>query len=602
MTLAELFAKWSHSQAAERANAQAFVGDLCRALGVPEPDPSTGDASRDVYVFERDAVLRHETGPATVGKMDLYKHGCLILEAKQGSEAGSKKLGTARRDTPAWNLAMSDARGQATNYAATLDEPPVFLVACDVGYCFDLFACFDGSCQWRPFPSPRDNRIYLSQLAEHPELAERLRKVWTDPQSLDPSRQSVRVTREVASHLASVALSLEKRFERPQVARFLMRCLFTMFAEDVGLLPEHVFEKSLRELWIPHPKGFPSGVSALWADMDEGRVNMLVGKLLRFNGGLFRERTGLDLTKEELVLLLEAAQCDWSDVEPAIFGTLLERALDPIERQKLGAHYTPRAYVERLVRPTVEEPVREQWDAVRAEVRELVVSGDAKKLAEARKLVRRFYSELSSIRVLDPACGTGNFLYVTFDLFKRLEAEVLAKLKKLGEDTTAFAEGFGVTPQQFLGIEISSWAKEIAELVLWIGYLQWHFRTRGDALPPEPVIRRFHNIEHRDALLAWSGTEAVRDAAGQPVTQWDGRSLRIHPATGEEVPDEGARRAVLTYNSPQKATWPEADFIVGNPPFIGNWRMRGELGDGYVQALRATYGNVPESAEYVMYW
>src|ERR1019366_2456575 len=159
-----------------------------------------------------------------------------------------------------------------------------------------------------------------------------------------------------------------------------------------------------------------------------------------------------------------------------------------------------------------------------------------------------------------------------------------------------------VDPHQLLGIEVNPRAAVITDLVLWIGYLQWHFRNHGDARPPEPVIRRFHNIQHRDALLAWSGTEPRTDENGEAITQWDGVTTRIHPATGEEVPDETARRPVLKYLNPQKADWPEADFIIGNPPFIGTWRMRGELGNGYVEALRTTYGNIPDSADYVMYW
>jgi hypothetical protein len=204
--------------------------------------------------------------------------------------------------------------------------------------------------------------------------------------------------------------------------------------------------------------------------------------------------------------------------------------------------------------------------------------------------------------VLDPACGSGNFLYVTLDLFKRLEGEILSLLDSLR--ASAVFHQVRITPEQFHGIEIKPWAKEIAELVLWIGYLQWHFRMYGKSIPlPEPVLRDYKNIECRDAVLTYDGDpELVRDEKGKPVTRWDGESTKTNPITGEKVPDESKRVNVYKYKNPRKAVWPEADFIVGNPPFVGNWRMRTALGDGYTEALRATYPEVPENVDYVMYW
>lgn len=200
-----------------------------------------------------------------------------------------------------------------------------------------------------------------------------------------------------------------------------MRCLFTMFAEDVGLLPDKLFSHALENYWLPNPPSFPGGVGSLWRAMDRGS-EYISGPLKHFNGGLFSTHDAPVLTKEQLILLLMAAKSDWSQVDPSIFGTLLERALNPKERHRLGAHYTPRAYVERLVKPTIEEPLRGDWDLVRAEVRELVEAG---KVEEAQKRVLAFHHQLCATKVLDPACGTGNFLYVTLDLFKRLESEVL---------------------------------------------------------------------------------------------------------------------------------------------------------------------------------
>jgi hypothetical protein len=159
-----------------------------------------------------------------------------------------------------------------------------------------------------------------------------------------------------------------------------------------------------------------------------------------------------------------------------------------------------------------------------------------------------------------------------------------------------------VDPSQFLGLEVNPRAAAIAELVLWIGYLQWHFRTRGHINPPEPVIKNFRNIGCRNAVLAWDKEEPMLDDRGQPVTRWDGRTMKKHPVTGELVPDESAQIPAVRYINPRKALWPEADFVVGNPPFIGNKRMRFVLGDGYVETLRNIYGDVPENVDYVMYW
>ncbi|MFD2817159.1 DNA methyltransferase [Paracoccus aerius] len=322
--------------------------------------------------------------------------------------------------------------------------------------------------------------------------------------------------------------------------------------------------------------------------------------LKRFNGGLFREATALPLSALQLGLLIQAASHNWREVEPAIFGTLLERALDTRQRHKLGAHYTPRAYVERLVNPTVIEPLRAEWRDIQAAA---VTLAGQDRLADASATERDFHRRLCEVRVLDPACGSGNFLYVALELMKRLEGEVIALLRELGEDQGALAlAGHTVDPHQFLGIEVNPWAAAVAELVLWIGYLQWHFRTHGTASPAEPVLRDFRNIENRDAVLSWDGTRPRTDAAGGPVTRWDGVSTIRHPVTGEAVPDPAARVQVLDYLKPRPAKWPEAEFIVGNLPFIGASRMREALGDGYAEALRAAYPKMPESADFVMFW
>ncbi|MFZ1445551.1 MAG: DNA methyltransferase, partial [Candidatus Dechloromonas phosphoritropha] len=441
--------------------------------------------------------------------------------------------------------------------------------------------------------------------------------VWTDPHSLDPARRTARATRQIAIRLARVAQSLEGQYAPERVAAFLSRCLFSMFAEDVGLLPkidnDGAFTSLLKSFLLSSPPGRGAGgeggavqqfvplVAELWTAMDEGRFSVAIrANLPRFNGKLFKNPEVLPVDRSQIELLLEAAKADWAEVEPAIFGTLLESALNPLERHDLGAHYTPRAYVDRLVLPTVIEPLRADWHDTQAAALLLANEG---KLKDAADLVRAWHHKLCTTRVLDPACGSGNFLYVTLEHMKRLEGEVLDTLAQLGDTQQRLeVEGLSVDPHQFLGLEINPRAAAIAEMVLWIGYLQWHFRTQGSGLPPSPILRDFKNIECRDAVLACDRIDFATDANGKPLSRWDGRTTKPHPITGEQVPDEAAQTPREHYQNPRTADWPAADYIVGNPPFIGAASMRQALGDGYTEALRAAWPEVPESADFVMYW
>lgn len=604
--------RWRNSEAAERANYALFLSELCDYLGVPRPEPTVADDSQNNYVFERVVTFRHPTGQTTSGFIDLYRRGCFVLEAKQGSEAsgqaalfdGPQRRGTALRGTSGWDQAMLRARNQAEQYAKALpvrDGWPPFLIVVDVGYSFELFADFSGTGKaYVPFPDSMTHRIPLEELEFEP-ARERLRQVWLDPMSLDPSRVSARVTLEVAEHLANLARSLERDHPPEAVTPFLMRCIFTFFAEDIHLLPGGAFTQLLASLRDDLGK-FKPMVESLWQTMNTGGFSPILREnLLRFNGGLFESEEALTISREQHEILCRAAAAEWKDVEPAIFGTLLERALGERERHALGAHYTPRAYVERLVIPTIVEPLRQDWADVQAAA---VTLDRAGKQDEAIGLLNGFRRRLCTIEILDPACGSGNFLYVALEHLKRLEAEVIDVLEGMGETQQALHEtGLNVDPHQLRGIELNPRAAAITDLVLWIGYLQWYFRTWGaNSMPPEPVIKKFHNIEHRDALLRYDRTEPELDEAGNDRTTWDGVTMKTHPVTGEGVPDESARRVVQRYVNPARADWPEAEFIIGNPPFLGNWRMRGELGDGYAETLRSIYAEVPETADYVMYW
>ncbi|MFI9653718.1 DNA methyltransferase [Guyparkeria sp. GHLCS8-2] len=588
--------RWTNTGGTEKANYQLFLGELITLLGLPTPDPAGDDNELNEYVFERRVDIDKPDGTSTRGFIDLYRRGCFVCEAKQSGKT---------LDSSGWDKAMLAAQNQADQYIRALPQSegrPPFIVVTDVGRSIELYAEFTRSGgTYVPFPDPGHHRIRLEDLRD-PEIRERLIHLWTGPDRLDPSKHAARVTRDVSRRLATLARSLEQSgYAVDRVAHFLKRCLFTMFAEDVKLLPRESFTTLLEKL-KDNPEHFSAALADLWRSMNEGGFNgALMHKIPRFNGGLFKDIDPIALTRDQIKLLIEAAKADWRFVEPAIFGTLLERALDPRERHKLGAHYTPRAYVERLVMPTLIDPLRSEWQTVQVAAETWLQQGKPDK---ALGELTDFHHRLCQTRVLDPACGSANFLYVSLEHMKRLEGEVLNLIRDLSSGQASLdTEGLTVDPHQFLGLEVNPRAAAIAEIVLWIGYLQWHFRIHGKLDLPEPILKDFHNIECRDALIDFDAREPMTDEHGQPVTIWDGISYKESPTTGELIPDESGRTTVYRYINPTKAEWPEADYIVGNPPFIGASTMRRALGDGYVDAVRKVYkGAVPESADFVMHW
>ena len=606
-------ARWNGvAGGAERANHPLFVTELCDALGLPRPGVAAGGTLSD-YQFEG-PVPQGSAGGGT-GFIDLYKRGCFILEAKQSKLAppdrAHPELFDAAPSAPAtpagarYDQLMRDARRQAERYARSLpgDHPPVpFLIVCDVGRAFELHFDYAGNGRgYGFFPDKNRYRIALADLAGSDKLpgvdrtpADLLRAIWLDPASVDPRARSADVTRDVARKLAQVSLHLEEEGRRELKRRgqadpaheaelvegtalFLMRVLFCMFAEDVGLLPPGRFTEFLQSCALPydpeHPDrlidegGLQSGLVALWEKMGlpdlADRYAWPIREPVRwFNGGLFETRAVYRLARNDLDSLIDAARHRWTNVEPAIFGTLLEQALSPADRAKLGAHYTPRPYVERLVQATITDVLAPEWEACQDEVDRLRAGGDA---PAALARARGFLQHLQRQRVLDPACGTANFLYVAMEALLRLEADVIELVAALGGEAAP-----AIGPENFLGLELNPRAAVIAELVMWIGWLRW--RTANDpAAVPDPVLRRTGAINRGgrhgyDAVLA-------RDEAGEVA----------HP--------------------PAPAPWPEAEFIVGNPPFIGKGAaMRGALGDAYVEALWKANPTVPASADFVMFW
>ncbi len=561
---------------AERANYAMFLSELCDVLDVPRPDPASANTEGNDYVFERAVRKAAADGTISTGRIDLYKRGCFVLEAKQTRQQGGKKEaapdpdlfgeraprpGRGRRAggaASAFDVPMLSAHRQASDYARWLPVEhgwPPFILVCDVGKVIETYADFSGQGKnYAQFPDRRGFRITLEQLRD-PDIRERLRRIWTDPHALDPARHAARVTRDIATRLAAISRALEAEHEREEVALFLMRCLFTMFAEDSGLLPRDAF-KAILHRCEADPDLLEPTVGQLWQAMDKGGVALAAqARVPRFNGEFFKDQAVLKLSREAIGELRRAAEHDWREVDPSIFGTLLEQALDPDERRALGAHYTPRAYVERLVVATIIEPLRAAWrnTLVTAERQH-----DEGRDEAAIATVAAFAGTLCRLRVLDPACGTGNFLYVALELLKRLEGEVLDVLTSLGGQEGLSSLDFQtVDPHQFLGLEANPRAAGIAELVLWIGHLQWYFRTHK-GMPGEPILQAFHNIKVGDAVL--------------------------DPKTG------------------RRPAWPAAEYIIGNPPFIGGKDIRARLGNAYVEALWRAHPQMNKAADFVMYW
>jgi SAM-dependent methyltransferase len=412
-------------------------------------------------------------------------------------------------------------------------------------------------------------RVYEIPLAElaTPRNLEILRQVFHEPEKLKPGTTSEAMTTEAAGHLAGIAHLLRSRgLDSREVARFLDRIVFCLFAEDVGLLPENLFTRILDRTG-KEPLRLKKALAQLFDAMAEGGD---FGELAirHFNGDLFTAGPVLELTPDEIERIREAGGMEWSAIDPSIFGTLFERGLDPDKRSQLGAHYTSRQDIETLIEPVIMAPLRREWQQIRQTVENLLKTGKkaaqapdesgsaakrgtrskasmSKARNEAHRIVQRFLEDLSRLKVLDPACGSGNFLYVTLQKLKDLEKEVILFAMKQGMG------GFlpMVGPWQLYGIEINPYAFELAQMTVWIGYLQW-VRANGFGVEGDPILRPMTTFKCMDAILDLSD-----------------------PA------------------NPKEPEWPEVDFIVSNPPFLGGGFVRKELGHDYANRLFRLYGD-----------
>ena len=534
MTPQDFIAKWRTVELKERTASQSHFNDLCRLLEIL--DPVTADPKGTWFTFEKGASKTS----GGEGWADVWRENCFAWEYKG-----------RRKD-------LDQAFSQLQQYAIALDNPPLLIVS-DM----DRIRIHTN---W----TNTVHKICTINLEDLTDAASRdlLRNAFLDPERLKPEKTRQLLTEEAAEQFAGLAQRLRERgHDAEQVAHFVNRLVFCMFAEDVGLLPNRMFERMLKHCQQT-PADFEPHSRTLFGAMQSGGM---VGfeKVDWFNGGLFDNDHAFPLLKPDVEDLITAAKLDWSDVDPSILGTLFERGLDPSKRSQLGAHYTDRGKIMQIVNPVIVEPLMAEWAGVKQQIVDLLdnapketkekllrgpqLSARTRAHNAAEELHRAFLERLKAFRVLDPACGSGNFLYLALLELKNIEHRTNLEAEALG-----LARAFPtIGPESVLGIELNSYAAELARVSVWIGEIQW-MRRNGFTAARNPILRTLDTIENRDAVLAPDGT---------------------------------------------RAEWPKADVVIGNPPFLGDRKMISQLGVQYVTALREAFvDQIPGRSDFVCYW
>jgi type II restriction/modification system DNA methylase subunit YeeA len=542
MNAYEFLKKWQHRELNERAASQSHFNDLCALSGVA--DPITADPKGEWFAFEKGAT---KTGGGE-GWADVWKRGCFAWEYK-----GPRKN-------------LDAAFHQLLQYSVALENPPLLIVS-------DMDRIRIHTNWTNTVQEVHD--FNLEDLIDAGKR-QKLRAAFTDPDVFKPTKTRQALTEETAGEFATLAQRLRDRGHAAHlVAHFINRLVFCMFAEDVGLLPDHLFTKML-ESSRSKPADFTANAQTLFAAMAHPGGKVGFTAIDWFNGGLFENDHVLPLSADDIYALIKAARRDWSAIDPSILGTLFERGLDPAKRSQLGAHYTDRAKIMMIVQPVIIDPLLAEWAAAKAAIeaamnkvaeaksRTPVRQQDARKIyaaarraeesafRDAQRIRNEFLVRLRNFRVLDPACGSGNFLYIALRALKDIELRVNIEAESLGVEKAAPAVG----PECVLGIELNPYAAELARVSVWIGEIQW-MRSNGFDAARNPILRPLNTIECRDAVLNDDGTQA---------------------------------------------TWPAADVVVGNPPFLGNKKMIGELGEEYTVALRKAWPEVSGGVDLVCYW
>ena len=540
MTPHEFIKKWKPVALTERAVAHTHFLDLCKLI--EHEDPVTADPTGEFFTFEKGVT---KTGGGD-GFADVWKKGFFAWEYKK------KKRN------------LDAALEQLVRYAAALENPPL-QVACDTDRILIRTAWTNAV--------PKIYELTLDDLAD-PEKFNILRNVFHDPERLHPKETRAAVTSEAANKFSTIAMRLQGKGTPEEVAHFVNQLVFCFFASSVKLLPDGFFPRLLKRAG-DSPDKAKGYFDQLFEAMEKGGDFDLT-EIAHFNGGLFDGRRSLPLGDSDIALLIAAASLDWSQIDPSIFGTLFERFLDPEKRGQIGAHYTDPDKIMMIVDPVILRALREEWALVRAQIEPLaekasgivprtqspgdrrVADNAARKLrTEASTLRDDFLDRLAAIRILDPACGSGNFLYLALQGVKDLENRVVLECEAMGLSPRALAVG----PEIVHGIEINALAAELARTTIWIGDIQWR-RRNGIYHERPPILRKLENIECRDALVD---------------RQPDGMFA--------------------------ETKWPTAEFIVGNPPFLGAKLMKRKLGADYTETLRQTFnGRLDGFSDLVCYW
>ena len=513
MTPQEFIQRWRRTRFGESQGAHMWFADLLQVVGHPLPS-QVNDPER--FTFEK---------RVPGGSADAYLEGCFGWEFK-GAETQ-----------------LPGAFDQLLRYQVYLMTPPLLVVS--------SFQMIRVQTNFRD----KETVVHDIPIAElgDPAQLRKLRDIFFDPGAFEPQRTVEEVTRDTALLFGRIVQDMEERGGGGErLARYLNQIVFCLYAEDAGLLRDNLFSDIVRRQYR-NPDMFNLAVSNLFDQMARGGL-FGADAIAHFNGDLFSESETVELSEVSLQRLAEAVTKNWRDIEPSIFGTLFEGVMDATKRARLGAHYTSADDITLVVEPVVVKPLRREWEDAKQEIDELVHVG---KGDEGRAVLDAFRERLAGVSVLDPACGSGNFLYIALRALLDLEKQVI--------DYAAEQGWYGLTPMvspsQMSGIELDHYAAELARTALWIGYIQWHemngFRYRRD-----PILTPLDTIRRMDAILGY-------DADGNVV----------------------------------EAQWPDAELIIGNPPFLGGRLLLANLGDEYVDALYGLFGRrIPNSSDLCCYW
>lgn len=530
ITPQDFVSKWKLADARERQSVQEHFIDLCALVG--HETPMQYDPTGTRFAFEMGAA-RSSGGQ---GWADVAKLGYFGWEYK------SKDADLDR------------AYEQLLRYRDALQNPPILVVS-DIN-----------NIVIRTNYTNQPTRTFTLTLDDllKPESLKILKSVFFSPEDLKPQETVESVTREAAEKFSKLAENLRRYGGQPQeIAHFLIRLLFCLFAEDIGLLPQKLFPQLLEQT-RHNSRDFSEVLRQLFHAMNTGGY-FGTHRILHFNGGLFDTDHVLPLDRADMDIIADIDSLDWGAIEPSIFGTLFERGLDPAKRSQLGAHYTAKSDIVLIVEPVLMQPLRRDWAEIKSTLAKLKEQEQAepkgKKKTDLQKKIsdalRNFADKIASTRVLDPACGSGNFLYVALRLLLDLQHEVISYADEMGVGRFFPT----VTPQQVFGIETNEYAHELAQITIWIGYIQW-LVGNGYGFPSEPILKPMQNITRMDAILAY-------DETGAPI----------------------------------EPEWVESDVIIGNPPFLGSIKQRDELGEKYIADLAEIYsGRVPPKSDLVCYW